>query len=137
MNYYLKQKGWSNLAIAEAVGCHRDTVRRMLCELVEYQGESRHCVSQIAVYDTAIEGWLKENMSVRRMLELVRNGPPAKNADAISVLAIPRSSTEHSLTPPYNATNTTAASAATAPTVCSRFSRSCRISRASSTVVPG
>ncbi len=83
MNYYLKQKGWSNLAIAEAVGCHRD------------------------------------------------------NADAISVLAIPRSSTEHSLTPPYNATNTTAASAATAPTVCSRFNRSLSTSRASSTVVPG
>lgn len=26
--HYLKQKGWSNLAIAEAVGCHRDTVGR-------------------------------------------------------------------------------------------------------------
>ena len=24
--HYLKQKGWSNSAIAEAVGCHRDTV---------------------------------------------------------------------------------------------------------------
>lgn len=73
--YYLKQKGWSNLAIAEAVGCHRDTVRRVLREPPDYQGESRHRVSQIAVYDTAIKGWLEANLSVRRMLELVRSDP--------------------------------------------------------------
>ena len=34
--YYLKQKGWSNLAIAEAVGCHQNTVGRILREPVDY-----------------------------------------------------------------------------------------------------
>lgn len=71
--HYLKQKGWSNSAIAEAVGCHRDTVSRILREPVDYQGEPRQRVSQIAVYDTAIKGWLEQNLSVRRMLELVRS----------------------------------------------------------------
>ena len=82
--YYLKQKGWSNVATAEAVGCHRDTVSRLLREPVDYQGESRRRVSQIAVYDTAIKGWLEENMSVRRMLELVRNDPeqPYQGSDS-------------------------------------------------------
>jgi IS30 family transposase len=32
--YSLKQKGWSNLAIAEVIGCHRDTVGRILREPV-------------------------------------------------------------------------------------------------------
>ncbi|HRI55957.1 MAG TPA: IS21 family transposase [Anaerolineae bacterium] len=73
--HYLKQKGWSNLAIAEAVGCHRDTVGRILREPVDYAGEPRQRVSQIAVYDTAIKGWLEENVSVRRMLEMVHSDP--------------------------------------------------------------
>jgi transposase len=34
--YYLKQKGWSNLAIAEAVGCHQNNVGRILREPVDY-----------------------------------------------------------------------------------------------------
>jgi transposase len=82
--YFLKQKGWSNLAIAEAVGCHRDTVSRILREPVDYQGEPRHRVSQIAVYDTAIKGWLDQNLSVRRMLELVRSDPdqPYQGSDS-------------------------------------------------------
>jgi IS30 family transposase len=50
--YSLKQKGWSNLAIAEVVGCHRDTVGRILCEPVDYEGEPRQRVSQIAVHDS-------------------------------------------------------------------------------------
>ena len=34
--HYLKQKGWNNSQIAAAVGCHRDTVRRILREPVGY-----------------------------------------------------------------------------------------------------
>ena len=85
--YSLKQKGWSNLAIAEAVGCHRDTVGRILCEPVDYEGEPRQRVSQIAVHDAAIKGWLGENLSVRRMLEMVRSHPetPTWGATAPSV----------------------------------------------------
>jgi transposase len=82
--YFLKQKGWSNLAIAEAVGCHRDTVSRILREPVDYQGEPRHRVSQIAVYDPAIKEWLEQNLSVRRMLEMVRSDPdqPYQGSDS-------------------------------------------------------
>lgn len=71
--YYLKQKGWSNIQIAETVGCHRDTVARILREPVDYQGEQRQRASQVAVYDDAIRGWLEENLSVQRMLELARS----------------------------------------------------------------
>ncbi len=73
--YYLKQKGWSNSQIAKAVGCHRDTVRRALREPVDYQPEPRQRESQIAIFEEAIRGWLEQNLSVRRMLELARSHP--------------------------------------------------------------
>jgi transposase len=73
--YYLKQKGWNHSQIAKAVGCHRDTVRRILREPVDYQPEPRPRASQIAVFDPAISGWLDQNLSVRRMLELARSHP--------------------------------------------------------------
>jgi transposase len=73
--YYLKQKGWSNSQIAKAVGCHRDTVRKVLCAAVDYQPEPRQRESQVAVFDELIYGWLEQNLSVRRMLELARNHP--------------------------------------------------------------
>ena len=71
--YYLKRKGWSNIQIATALGCHRDTVGRILREPVDYQGEARQRASQVAVYAEAIQGWLEQNLSVRRMLELARS----------------------------------------------------------------
>ncbi|MCB0045517.1 MAG: helix-turn-helix domain-containing protein, partial [Caldilineaceae bacterium] len=52
--YYLKQKGWNNSQIAKAVGCHRDTVRRILREPVDHQPEPRQRGSQIAAFDAAI-----------------------------------------------------------------------------------
>ena len=52
--YYLKRKGWSNIQIATALGCHRDTVGRILREPVDYQGEARQRASQVAVYAEAI-----------------------------------------------------------------------------------
>lgn len=73
--HYLKQKGWTNSQIAKAVGCHRDTVRRILREPVDHQPEPRQRTSQIAVFDDAINGWLDQNLSVRRMLELARSHP--------------------------------------------------------------
>jgi len=71
--HYLKQKGWNNSQIAAAVGCHRDTVRRILREAVDHESAPRQRSSQIAVFDEAIKGWLDENLSVRRMLEMVRS----------------------------------------------------------------
>ena len=73
--HYLKQKGWTNSQIAKAVGCHRDTVRRILREPVDHQPEPRQRTSQIAVFDGAINGWLDQNLSVRRMLEMARIHP--------------------------------------------------------------
>lgn len=73
--HYLKQKGWSNVQIAQAVGCHRDTVSRILREAVDHQPEPRQRTSQIAVFDAAIHGWLDQNLSVRRMLEMARSHP--------------------------------------------------------------
>ena len=64
--HYLKQKGWNNSQIAAAVGCHRDTVRRILREAVDHESAPRQRSSQIAVFDEAINGWLDENLSVRR-----------------------------------------------------------------------
>ncbi|MCB9136971.1 MAG: IS21 family transposase [Caldilineaceae bacterium] len=73
--YYLKQKGWNNSQIAKAVGCHRDTVRRILREPVDHQPEPRQRGSQIAAFDAAIGDWLDQNLSVRRMLEMARLHP--------------------------------------------------------------
>jgi transposase len=83
--YYLKQKGWSNSQIAKAVGCHRDTVRRVLREPVDQQPEARQRTSQVAVFDEAIQGWLAQNLSVRRMLELARSHPehPYQGGDTV------------------------------------------------------
>lgn len=71
--HYLKQKGWSNRQIAKAVGCHRDTVRRVLGEPVDQQAAPRVRSSQVEVFTEAINGWLEQNLSVRRMLELARS----------------------------------------------------------------
>jgi transposase len=73
--YYLKQKGWNNSQIAKAVGCHRDTVRKVLRQPLDYQPEPRQRESQIAIFDELIRDWLEQNLSVQRMLELVRNHP--------------------------------------------------------------
>lgn len=83
--YYLKQKGWSNSQIAKAVGCHRDTVRRVLREPVDHQPEPRQRESQVAAFEGAIRGWLEQNLSVRRMLELARAHPehPYQGGDTV------------------------------------------------------
>jgi transposase len=83
--YYLKQKGWSNSQIAKAVGCHRDTVRKVLCVAVDYQPEPRQRESHVAVFDELIHGWLEQNLSVRRMLELARSHPehPYQGGDTV------------------------------------------------------
>ncbi len=70
--YYLKQKGWTNTQIAKVLGCHRDTVGRVLREPVEQQAAPRQRPSSVAVFDEQISGWLAEHLHVRRMLELAR-----------------------------------------------------------------
>src|SRR5205085_2590456 len=70
--YYLKQKGWTNVQIAEFTGHHRDTIARVLREDVDKQPKTRTRSSAVAVYDAQIAQWLEKNLPVTRMLELAR-----------------------------------------------------------------
>jgi transposase len=70
--YYLKQKGWTNVQIAEFTGHHRDTIARVLREDVEKKPKTRHRSSAVAVFDAQIAQWLDKNLAVTRMLELAR-----------------------------------------------------------------
>jgi transposase len=70
--YYLKQKGWTNVQIAEFTGHHRDTIARVLREDVEKKPKTRNRSSAVAVFDTQIAQWLDKNLPVSRMLELAR-----------------------------------------------------------------
>src|SRR5258706_6223299 len=70
--YYLKQKGWTNVQIAEFTGHHRDTVARVLREAVEKQPKTRNRSSAVAVFDAQIAQWLDKKLPVSRMLELAR-----------------------------------------------------------------
>ncbi len=73
--YYLKQKGWTNVQIAEFTGHHRDTIARVLREEVDKKPKTRQRSSAVAVFDTQIVAWLDENVSVIRMLEMARADP--------------------------------------------------------------
>ena len=68
--YYLKQKGWSNVQIAEFTGHHRDTIARVLREEVDKKPKTRERSSAIAVFDEQIAEWLDQDLSVIRMLEI-------------------------------------------------------------------
>jgi transposase len=70
--YYLKQKGWTNVQIAEFTGHHRDTIARVLREEVDKQPKTRTRSSAVAVFDAQIAQWLDQNLLVSRMLELAR-----------------------------------------------------------------
>ena len=70
--YYLKQKGWTNVQIAEFTGHHRDTIARVLREEVDKKPKTRTRSSAVAVFDVQIREWLDQKLAVRRMLELAR-----------------------------------------------------------------
>src|SRR5258707_15492371 len=70
--YYLKQKGWTNVQLAEFTGHHRDTIARVLREDVDTQPKTRNRTSAVAVFDAQIAEWLDKNVLVSRMLELAR-----------------------------------------------------------------
>ncbi len=70
--YYLKQKGWTNVQIAEFTGHHRDTIARVLREEVDKKPKTRERTSAVAVFEAQIAEWLDQNLSVIRMLELAR-----------------------------------------------------------------
>src|SRR5437899_4953184 len=70
--YYLKQKGWTNVQIAEFTGHHRDTIARVLREEVDKKPKTRNRSSVIAVFNAQIAEWLDQDLPVTRMLELAR-----------------------------------------------------------------
>jgi transposase len=70
--YYLKQKGWTNVQIAECTGHHRETIARVLREEVDKKPKTRNRSSTVAVFDAQIAQWLDQNLPVTRMLELAR-----------------------------------------------------------------
>ncbi len=70
--YYLKQKGWTNVQIAEFTGHHRDTITRVLREEVDKKPKTRQRESRVALFETQIAEWLDQNVPVSRMLELAR-----------------------------------------------------------------
>lgn len=70
--HFLKQKGWSNVQIAEFTGHHRDTIARVLQEEVDKKPKTRQRSSAADVFRTQIEGWLDQELPVIRMLECAR-----------------------------------------------------------------
>ena len=70
--YYLKQKGWSNVQIAEFTGHHRDTIAKVLKEEIDLKPKKRERKSAASVFDAQIEEWLEQGLPVIRMFELAR-----------------------------------------------------------------
>ena len=70
--YYLKQKGWSNVQIAEFTGHHRDTIAKVLKEDIDQKPQKRDRKSAVSVFDAQIHEWLDQDLPVIRMFELAR-----------------------------------------------------------------
>jgi transposase len=73
--HYLKQKGWSNVQIAEFTGHHRETIAKVLKEPIDQAPKERERASAIAVFESQIQTWLNEQLPVIRMLEQARSDP--------------------------------------------------------------
>lgn len=73
--YYLKQKGWTNVQIAEFTGHHRDTIAKALKEEVDQKPKKRNRKSAVSVFDAHIQEWLEQNLPVIRMFEMARVHP--------------------------------------------------------------
>lgn len=74
---YLKKRGFTNTAISEVVGHHRDTVKKILEEpvLKERNKSERQRKSAAAVFDEQIGKWLEQSVKIKRMLELAQADP--------------------------------------------------------------
>jgi transposase len=70
--HFLKQKGWTNVQIAEFTGHHRDTIARVLQEEVDKKPKTRQRSSAVDVFRSQIASWLDQNLPVIRMLEMAR-----------------------------------------------------------------
>src|SRR5258708_19554439 len=70
--YYLKQKGWTNVQIAEFTGHHRDTIARVLREDVDKQPKAHTRSSAAAVYHAQIPDCLANNLPINPLPEPAR-----------------------------------------------------------------
>ena len=70
--HFLKQKGWTNVQIAEFTGHHRDTIAKVLKEAVDKKPKTRQRSSAVDVFRPQIASWLDQNLPVIRMLEMAR-----------------------------------------------------------------
>lgn len=68
----LAKRGKSHRQIAQALGHSRVTIRRALAEPVDKQPVRRRRASKVDAYQTQIKDWVKEDLSIVRMLELAR-----------------------------------------------------------------
>ena len=74
---YLKKRGFSNTAIGEVIGHHRDTVKKALEEpvLIERTKSEHSRLSAVSVFDEKIIGWLDQGVRINRMMELAQADP--------------------------------------------------------------
>src|SRR5919199_2871430 len=71
----LAKRGKSQRQIAKEVGHSRATIARALQEPIDKTPARRHRRSKVDPYRTQIEHWVREGLSIVRMLELVRSDP--------------------------------------------------------------
>ncbi len=71
----LAKRGKSQRQIAKELGHSRATVARALQEPVDTTPARRHRASKVDPYRPQIEHWLKDGLSIVRMLELARADP--------------------------------------------------------------
>ncbi|CAA9225628.1 MAG: hypothetical protein AVDCRST_MAG26-741 [uncultured Chloroflexia bacterium] len=71
----LAKRGKSQRQIAKELGHSRATIARALTEPVDRQPAKRHRASQVDPYRPQIEQWVRDGLSIVRMLELVRADP--------------------------------------------------------------
>lgn len=72
---YLNKRGFTNTAIGEIVGHHRDTVKKALSEPVFREKKPRKRTSAVAVFDEQIKIWLDQQVKIKRMVELAQADP--------------------------------------------------------------
>ncbi len=56
--HFLKQKGWTNVQIAEFTGHHRDTIAKALKEAADKKPKTRQRSSAVDVFGPQIATWL-------------------------------------------------------------------------------
>jgi len=73
--HVLARRGKSQRQIAHELGHSRTTIARALREPVDRPPANRHRPSQVDPYRSQIAQWLREGLSIVRMLELARTDP--------------------------------------------------------------